>query len=198
MPPRQTISFSGGPLPPFLARMQAQVGGGGASSSSTSSDPERHFDPLLEARRKAKREEIEERRRKRAEGGGPREGEEDEDDEFDGAQIVVLDEAKDLSREQALKGEDSVGKGSSDASRTAQPASTSSASGSIAIPGTKRKADDTVGASSTKNGSNGLDALAEEVAKRKKTEQKEKERKEKNKRAAKEKKKAGKGLSFEM
>ncbi|KAE8231433.1 hypothetical protein CF326_g3553 [Tilletia indica] len=192
MPPRQSIQFEGPPVPAFLARLQAQIQG----SSSTASD--RHLDPHLEARRKAKREEIEERKRIRAESGQTTaNGDEDEDDEFDGAQVVVLDEGKDLSREQALGGQESVNtKGPSEGGQS-QPTSET-----IATAGTKRKAEDQAGPSSSTKLSKGLGTLAEEVAKHKKGSetpgQKEKERKEKNKRAAKEKKKAGKGLSFDI
>ncbi|CAD6935139.1 unnamed protein product [Tilletia controversa] len=195
MPPRQSIQFEGGPVPPFLARLQAQIQG---SSSSTS---DRHFDPLLEARRKAKRDEVEERKKNRAESGrATANGDEDEDDEFDGAQVVVLDEGKDLSREQALgrkvASQTADGKGSAE---RPQPSSET-----IATPGAKRKAEDQAGPSSSSKQPKGFDALAEEVAKHKKApgtagqKEKEKERKDKNKRAAKEKKKAGKGLSFDI
>ncbi|KAL9940717.1 hypothetical protein V8E36_000205 [Tilletia maclaganii] len=194
MPPRQTVSFSGPSLPPFLARLQAQVQG-----SSTGN--ERQFDPHLEARRKAKREEVEERKRKRAESGRPPDPE-DEDDEFDGAQVVVLDEENDLSREQALKGQGPEGDSKVDPRPPAPSASSSQAE--IATPGLKRKAEDQAGPASSKSakGKEGLNVLSEEIAKQKrskdKADAKEKERKEKNKRAAKEKKKAGKGLSFDI
>ncbi|KAK0545739.1 hypothetical protein OC846_005544 [Tilletia horrida] len=215
MAPRQNnISYEGGSLPPFLARLHAQVQGSGSSGSTfTSSASETpRFDPHLEARRAAKRAEVEERRKKRKEKGraGLDGDEEDEDDEFGGAQVVVLDEATDLSREQALNPSQSdSSKGSGQDPPRSNPASTSK-SESIATPGLKRKAEEQGGSSmkaTNKDGDAGLEALADEIAKQKKpktdgalskAEQKEKERKEKNKRAAKEKKKAGKGLSFDI